>query len=260
MHNFANKYVRVSDLSSYMICPRIAFFRVRQDDAGHTAEGVRSEVLQEIAVSLYSIATAVNPAIAMEQVYDRACEDIAAVSGLTVEEVRAMADGYPENIIRGLQEESARLGRERLLKLLKQEETRISLRSDKLRLSGTVNRIASVDSRLMPAVVSSSQPPENGIYKSDRIRLAAYALLISERYGVEVEQGIIEYMGGWCIREAEIRRGDKREALSIRRRIEESGSSMPDARRGKWCEKCTYRSKCTARVSFLDSLFKQAYP
>lgn len=257
MHNSAKKYPRVSDLQAFLLCPRLAYFRMREETGQPSKEILRSAVMREISLSMYSVASAKDRQATLERLYVTACEDIAMAYGQAAEEVRAAGGLRPENILGGMERETARLGRERLLALLRSEDTLVSLRSDRLHLSGTVDRIACADSKLMPAVVSSSQPPENGIYRSDRIRLAAYALLMSERYGCEVNQGIVEYMGGWCIREAEVRRGDKREALSIRRRIEETSSAMPDCRRGKWCEKCAYQSNCTARVSFLDSLFRR---
>ncbi|WP_052309898.1 CRISPR-associated protein Cas4 [Methanocella arvoryzae] len=222
---------------------------------GFTAETVRSDLLREISISLHSAYSSAEPQKALEQIYERACEDLAIVYGLAGEKIRKRSPVNIDRILAGLQAESARLGREKLSMLLKSEAVRLSHRSDKLRLSGAVDRIVAIDGRLRPVVISASQPPENGIYGSDRIRLAAYSMLVSDRFGCEADSGFVEYMGGWCIREAEIRPGDRREALSVRRRIEESRTAMPDARRGRWCHKCSYKERCTARVSFLDSLF-----
>lgn len=256
MQNIENKFTRVSDISSYLICPRLAYFRNRdRSTGGLTAETIRTDLLRELSVSLYSVQASAEPQKALLQVYDRACEDLAIVSGLTVDKIKDYARVDLDRIVTGLNAESERTGREKLSKLLKPEATRVSLRSEKLRLSGTVDRIAAADGRLLPAIISASQPPENGIYASDRIRLAAYALLVSERFGCEATSGLVEYMGGWSLRVAELHQGDKREALSIRRRIEEASSNMPDARRGKWCDKCAFKGSCTARVSFMDSLF-----
>lgn len=258
MHMSENKFVRVSDISSYLICPRLAYFRSHDHREEPSPEAIRTDLLREISVSLHSVQASVEPLKALDQVYDTACADLAIAYGLRVEEIKGATEGMPGHIVAGLNKEAARRGRVKLAELLRSEATRVSLRSEKLRMSGIVDRIVAINGQLLPAVVSAANPPENGIYASDRIRLAAYGLLMAERFGCEVEAGLVEYMGGWCIREAEIRRGDRREALSIRRRIEEARAAMPDARRGKWCGRCMFKSSCVARVSFLDSLFKQA--
>ncbi|WP_424359600.1 CRISPR-associated protein Cas4 [Methanocella sp. MCL-LM] len=255
MHTFENKWVRVSDISSYLMCPRLAYFRSRGHSAGDSPETVRTDLLREISVSLYSVHSAAEPRKALEHAYNRACDDLDIVYGLDSGGMREVNRVIIDRTLTGLEAEAARLGKESLSKLLKSEATRVSLRSDKLRLSGNVDRIVLSDSQLLPSIISASQPPENGIYASDRIKLAAYALLMSERFGCEVRSGLVEYMGGWSLRVAELRQGDKREALSIRRRIEEGAHSMPDARRGKWCDKCYFKDRCTSRVSFMDSLF-----
>jgi CRISPR-associated exonuclease Cas4 len=181
------------------------------------------------------------------------------IYGFSVDEALVEATGQIGNILAGLERESARLGKDRLAALLRPEAEQISLFSDKLRLSGKIDRICMPDGRQLPVCVSASAPPENGIYLSDRVKLAAYSLLVSDAYGCEVTRCAMEYMGGWCIREVEIRKADMREALSIRRRIEEGRTAMPDARRSRWCNRCEFKSSCVARVSFLDSLYKQVF-
>ena len=185
---------------------------------------------------------------------------MAIVYGFSADEVMVEATMQIDGIIAGLAREADGLGKDRLAALLYPEAERVSLYSDKLRMSGRIDRIILLDGQHVPVIVSASAPPENGIFRSDRIKLAAYSLLISERYGCEATHCAIEYMSGWCIRETEIRKAEMREALSIRRRIEEARTAMPDARHGKWCNECTYKNSCVSRVSFLNSLYKLFYP
>lgn len=259
MQNFANKYVRVSDLSSYMICPRLAFFRFRKREDTESPRTVRSELYREISRSCGIALASDNPQEAVRRAICKACKDMPFVCGFSADEARSEMIQQIDCIVAGLNRESERLGKDRLAAMLRPEAERVTLYSDKLRMSGRIDRIIRVDGQYMPVIVSASAPPENGIFRSDRIKLAAYSLLISEKLDQVITRCAMEYMEGWCIRETEIRQTDVREALSVRRRIEEARNAMPDAQRGKWCGGCTYKNSCVARVSFLDKLYKLFY-
>ena len=260
MHLYANKYVRVSDISAYMICPRLAFFRFRKKESTQSPWTVRSELYREISRSLGIVITADNPTETLRQTIVKACKEMEFVYGFSADEAMAETTMQIDGIIAGLTIESERIGKERLAALLRPEAEHISLYSDKLRMSGRIDRIVKADGRHVPVIVSASAPPENGIFRSDRIKLAAYSLLIAESCGHEDTHCAMEYMSGWCIRETEIGKAEMREALSIRRRIEDARNAMPEARRGKWCGRCAYKNSCVSRVSFLDSLYKLFYP
>ena len=110
----------------------------------------------------------------------------------------------------------------------------------------------------MPVVISTSTPPPSGIYGRERIKLAAYSLLLAEKYGEPVTSGVVEYITAGQLRETVIRSDDKRKVLYARNRILEMiHGKMPDSRRGEWCKRCIYNDSCTVKVSFLDSLFKK---
>jgi CRISPR/Cas system-associated exonuclease Cas4 (RecB family) len=113
---------------------------------------------------------------------------------------------------------------------------------------------------MCPVIVCASRPPENGIFAADRLKLTACAMLTEEKYGEPVSHGIVEYVCGWRVREAEIRRGDRMAVLSARNRIVQASASMPDPRRGAWCASCTFAESCNVRSSFIGNLFKPMLP
>jgi CRISPR-associated exonuclease Cas4 len=177
-----------------------------------------------------------------------------------VEEMLEEALGMAGDIVAGLEAETARIGRERLLAILNPYERGQIIYSDRLRISGSVDRIVLLDHTRCPVVVCASRPPENGIFAADRLRLAACALLVEEKYGEPVAHGVVEYVCGWRVREAEIRKSDRMAVLSARNRILQTGSAMPDARRGAWCGTCQFADSCNVRPSFMGSLFRPMLP
>jgi CRISPR-associated exonuclease Cas4 len=256
MHYYANKYVRLSDISAYLLCPRLAYFRRRHRSYASSQVAVRAAVFKEISRSLASVMAADDKENALQSQIEVACADAEIVYGLPVEDILEEANGAVIDIIAGLHAEAARIGRERLLALLNPYERGQIIYSDRLRISGSVDRIALLDGARCPVVVMASRPPENGIFAADRLRLAACALLIEEKYGESVTHGVVEYVCGWRVREADIRKTDRMAVLSARNRIVQAASAMPDARRGAWCATCQFADSCNVKPSFNGSLFR----
>jgi CRISPR-associated exonuclease Cas4 len=255
MHFNENKYIRVSDIASYLLCPRLAYFRRRKRDPSLSPEMARSAAFKEVSRCLAAAMADASPGEALRAGIDAACADVELVYGLSAAAVRAEALGLVDDIVSGLRAEEARMGRDRLMALLGSCERKLAFYSDRLYLSGTVDRIALVDGERLPVIVSAYRPPPAGVYAADRVRLAAYAMLVEEKHG-SVERGVVEYVCGWRIREVGVRKRDRLAALSARNRIRQMGSAMPDANRGAWCPGCQYAGSCTVKVAFVDSLFR----
>jgi CRISPR-associated exonuclease Cas4 len=158
----------------------------------------------------------------------------------------------------GSLDEKQRHGEKHFIELLTPISVNESIYSDRLRMSGTIDRIACIGGELAPVIISMSTPPSVGIYARERIKLAAYSLLLAEKYAGPVTHGVVEYATAWQIRETAIRSDDKRKALYARNRIlEMMHGKMPASRRGEWCKRCEYDDSCAVKVSFLDNLFKK---
>ncbi len=260
MQNNANKYISVSDIASYYLCPRLAYFR-NGHKAGLTDQEIRAGVYRSVSYGLEAAVSSIQPEI-IKNVIAGACSDSLCIYGAGYEksvvkagnELTARA-GY---IVSGLCDEKERHGEPWLRRILSPSATGITVYSEKLRISGMIDKAVIKDNGLMPMIISPSLPPSNGVYASDRIKLAAYAMLLSEKYAMDCSSGGVEYVSGWCIRTAEVRYEDKRKALHARNRVNEIlTGKMPEASRGKWCERCSYADNCNVRVTLLDSLFKK---
>ncbi len=256
MQYVANKYVRISDISAYMLCPRLAFFRRRHNGHATSMEIVRSAVFKELSRSLASALTTDDPEATIRSQIEVACRDAEIVYGLPTEPVLAEAIGVAGEIIAGLRIESGRIGRDRLQAMLSPCERSLAIYSDRLHISGYVDRIVMLDNARQPVVICASKPPANGIYAADRLKLAACAMLLEEKYGTPIDRGMVEYVCGWRVRETDIRKYDRMAVLSARNRIVQAGSAMPDARQGAWCVSCQFAGSCKVRPSLVSSLFK----
>jgi CRISPR-associated exonuclease Cas4 len=256
MQVIANKYVRLSDISSYHLCPRLSYFRRKHRSFAASPETVRAAVFKEISRSLPGVLRDGDPESALRSQIEIACRDAEIVFALPVEDIMGEALDTVGDIVAGLTAESTRIGPDRLFAILNPYERGQIIYSDRLRLSGSVDRTALLDSRRCPVVVIASRPPENGIFAADRLKLAACAMLIEEKYGELVSQGVVEYICGWRVRETEIRKSDRMAVLSARNRIDQMNSAMPDARRGTWCRTCQFAESCNVRPTFMSSLFR----
>jgi CRISPR-associated exonuclease Cas4 len=256
MQRYANKYVRLSDISAYLICPRLAYFRRRRVSFASSPAMVRAAVFKEISRSLAGALATDDPEAELRSQVEIACEDAETVYGLPVDEIAEEAYGLISEIIAGLSIESARIGHDRLGAILNPYERPQTIYSDRLRISGNIDRVVLLDGARHPVLVCASWPPENGTFSSDRIRLAACAMLMEEKHGETIDRGIVEYVCGWRVREAVVRKTDRMAVLSARNRIVQMGSAMPGARRGTWCTACQFAESCNVRPSFIGSLFR----
>lgn len=213
-------------------------------------------MFKEISRSLAGLMASEDEETMLRSQIEVACGDAEIVYGIPLEEILEEANRAVTDILAGLQSEAARIGRERLLALLNPCERGQIIYSDRLRISGSIDRIVLLDGARCPVIVCASRPPENGIFAADRLKLAASAMLIEEKYAEPASHGVVEYVCGWRIREADIRKTDRMAVLSARNRIVQAAAAMPDARRGAWCATCQFADSCNVRPSFVGSLFR----
>jgi CRISPR-associated exonuclease Cas4 len=256
-----NKYVRASEAASYYLCPRRVYFERRRPTALTEAE-VRAGVFKSISYALGMVVSSMEPEEALEEAIYAACTDALTVYGMaheqTISKARMEARGRAGEILAGLLKEKERLGGQGLARLLSPASISKAVYSDRLRMSGAIDKVVYGGGGPEPIVISASLPPPEGVYASDRIRLAAYAMLLAEKYNADCPGGAVEYVMGWCLRHAEVRHEDKRKVLYARNRVLEfNDGAMPDSVKGKWCGRCRHYDACSVKATLLDSLFKR---
>ncbi|MCD1293598.1 recombinase RecB [Methanocella sp. CWC-04] len=260
MQKIENKYVRISDITGLLYCPRALYFRLRRvSDPGIKPAEIRAEMFRLISSHLPDVLQTTDIENVRNAI-DSACDDASVIYDRypdIISNVRTEAYERIEDIASGLKNECEKNGRESVMSILIPRFERIMVFSDRLSISGVIDKVSNIDGKLIPVVVSASSPPDNGIYGPDRVRLAAYALLLSERCGEEIGQGAVEYVRGWTIRYTDIKNNDIRAVISARNKVKKIREGhMPSENTGKKCANCEYSSSCKVKVSFLDSLFK----
>jgi CRISPR-associated exonuclease Cas4 len=139
----------------------------------------------------------------------------------------------------------------------------MDLRSDRLGLSGRIDRIVAREAKdgrkgpvSIPSMIKTDNPPETGIWRSDRLRLTGYAMLLEDDLDRRVDLGIVEYPRAGEVREVEIRSSDRRRVLRIRDRVRIiQGGKLPDRPNGVPCERCPVLDACETRQTLASKFF-----
>lgn len=75
------------------------------------------------------------------------------------------------------------------------------VKSKNLDLSGRIDRLACYDTSVVPVELKSGKPPQEGVWDGHRLQVAAYAMLLSDHFGVSVGRGVVHYVDAGVQRE-----------------------------------------------------------
>ena len=171
--------VRISDISLYLRCPRLVYF----DSLGKLPRfsSAKQILMRSLALSLLQkddLEGQLREALGRLEVelpliYDLEPGELQAALNEADEEIGSMVNG-----LKGWMDQ------------LIPFEAEVELYSEKLGLSGRLDRLAPGDT---PSIIRTGRPPENGIWKRDRLMLAGYSLLLGEKENIKVDWGQVEY-------------------------------------------------------------------
>lgn len=71
-------------------------------------------------------------------------------------------------------------------------ELRVS--SEKLRLKGIVDRIEVYGSEYVPVEIKTGRAPAEGVWPDHRLQVAAYMLLLKEKFKADIKEGLVNYV------------------------------------------------------------------
>ncbi|MGB2728589.1 MAG: Dna2/Cas4 domain-containing protein [Halobacteriota archaeon] len=276
--------VKVSDLTQYMLCPRLVYFRAKGHKQSGIAKGkersvIENILLKELAFDLHKVyggevdeegggVERGEGEEAEEEDARRLIEEIvdgveriysAELKGLETDFVEAVKKDFvcsmsAENAewlekVRngnGLLELEEAYGYER-------EHTMVS---EKLSMSGSVDKLIRTGEEFIPCVIKTGRCPEYGVWKSDRMQLAAYAMLIEEEYETTVKRGFVEYIRTAEFRESRMLKRDKALALQVLKRVKRiKGGVFPEKGENAPCDNCSFVERCETRKTLLSKLF-----
>jgi CRISPR-associated exonuclease Cas4 len=139
------------------------------------------------------------------------------------------------------------------LDLILPSSVEVDLRSEKLRLSGRLDRLAP---GCTPSLIRTGQAPEEGVWRKDRLMLAGYSLLLAETHGKRIDRGLVEYPRFGLVRPVQIHSIDKARVLRIRDRVRLiREGQLPDRPEDSRCIDCRTRELCETRHSLASKFF-----
>jgi CRISPR-associated exonuclease Cas4 len=236
--------IRVNEISLYLRCPRLIFFENLRNKGLPRKIDAKHILLRSLMLSI-------------SQKDDLECHLRENLSRLQ-DELPVVYEIDPDELqpaCRELEGEVAGIARSLAgyLDLLLPCQAEVDLFSDKLGLSGRLDRLAPGG---MPSLIRTGKAPQDGIWKRDRLMLAGYALLLGEMRKTHINQGLVEYPRQGLVRTAEIHGVDRARVLRIRDRIKQiRQGQLPDRPEDAPCENCDAREICETRHSLASRFF-----
>ena len=234
--------VRISDIGLYLRCPRLVYF----DSLGKLtrSSSAKQILMRSLVLSLLQEDDLEGQ---LKEALGRLEVELPLIYDLEPGELQAAlleANDQIGQLARGLGEK---------MDLLIPFEADVELYSERLGLSGRLDRLAPGNT---PSIIRTGRPPENGIWKRDRLVLAGYSLLLGEKGNTKVEWGQVEYPGLGMVRGVQIHSTDKARVLRIRDRIRLiKDGQLPDRPDGSPCQSCHTRQMCEMRHSLASKFF-----
>ncbi|MBT3324327.1 CRISPR-associated protein Cas4 [archaeon] len=123
-------------------------------------------------------------------------------------------------------------------------EIRVS--SEALGMRGIVDQV-NVDEGFIPIEIKTGKAPKDGVWKEHKIQVGAYMMLLSEHYGTEIKEGYVEYRMANEKRKVVMNEFLREDILDLIERVNEllKSDSKPERVKVEWkCENCGIREKC----------------
>ncbi|KZX15869.1 CRISPR-associated protein Cas4 [Methanobrevibacter filiformis] len=121
------------------------------------------------------------------------------------------------------------------------------IRDNTLEIIGTCDKIEIVDGRYYPVDIKTTNPPLQGVWDSDAIKLVANAMLIEQEFDTEVFVGFIDYIKiaerRPVIMDSKLRKELFKTIHNIKEILEEGAIPEVSINIHK-CEKCEYKELC----------------
>ena len=138
----------------------------------------------------------------------------------------------------------------------------IRIESEKLRLKGVIDRVYAYEKGYVPFELKTGSMPHDGVWPSHRVQIAAYSLLLEERFGAEIKEGFVFYLDSKEKRRVAINPFMKEEVRQITGEVISllKGREIPNFCDNKnKCVKCGLRQSCyneNEMITLKNSLFK----
>jgi len=251
--------IRVSDIKVYLQCPRMAFFMNKGNDliTEVTPAYLEKIVLKELALSYQTASGSEDMVNFLNSELERLSDEIRVIyrpelTGIggeliadSISNVRAILGNICSNITGNEEFYAAELF-----------NTGCILQSDKFGLIGSPDKLVTINDSIIPSIIKTGNMPENGVWKSDRLQLTAYAILVEEVYDSIVESGFVEYARFGEVREVKLKRHERRKVFQVRDKIKKiQDGLMPEKPESAPCEYCGFVDMCDVKSTLASRFF-----
>ncbi|MBK5190346.1 MAG: Dna2/Cas4 domain-containing protein [Methanosarcinales archaeon] len=267
--------IKVSDLTHYMLCPRLVYFRARGYEQPKIAEGKERSVIEHILLKElgFNVRKVYGGNAEGGEGYKQDEEDVKqviedivdGVEWIYKEELKTVGKAFFEDVKSDF---LSGIGNTEWLEKLKNENTTLAeleraygyerehtMRSEKLSMVGSVDKLIRTEEEAIPCVIKTGRCPEYGVWKSDRMQLAAYAMLIEEEFGTTVQRGFVDYIRTADIRESHIKKRDRALAFQILKHVKKiKKGAYPDKGENAPCDSCAFIDRCETKKTLLSKL------
>ena len=251
--------IRVSDITAYLKCPRMAYFMIKGNELVKevTPSHLDKIILKELALSYQAACNNDDSISFLNDELDRLSDDIRVIyrselSGINDElivESISNVRGMLGNICPNLTENRDFYAAEPI-------HVGEVLQSGKFGLTGSPDKLLEINNCIIPSIIKTGNMPENGVWRSDRLQLTAYAILVEEMYDSIVESGFVEYAGFGTVREVKLKSHERRKVLQVRAKIKKiQDGIMPEKPKSAPCEYCGFVDMCDVKSTLASRFF-----
>jgi len=248
--------IRVSDLTVYLKCPRMCYFMKRDHELIKEAnvEYIQRLLLKEMALIYGSALNERDTLSALNDELDRLSDELRIIYRQELAEASDDVLVHAVSSVRTwLEGISTNLSSEHYSRIC---ELGPVLRSEKFGLTGSPDKMITIGDELTPSIIKTGAIPDNGVWKSDRVQLTAYAILVEDIYKTVVKRGFVEYARWGKVREVMIKRHERRKVLQLRDRVQKiEDGFMPEKPTDAPCERCGFTGICEVKSTLASRFF-----
>ncbi len=213
-------FARVSDLTNYLYCPRLCYYRNR---------------FEENYVSEMHAARDLYISLRMSLDRDWAYKKFTSYFGENYEELFNKA-AQKFTYCTTLQE-------------IEGVDWDVLLQSENYRLKGLVDELVRTEKDKVPLILSLHSPQKD-VWFRDRIKLTAFCMMLDSF------RGYVYYCYDGKLKQIEIERKDKRNVLKLVERVLNIKKGfIPEKRDDKKCKKCLFQQRCENKYSTFAQRF-----
>ena len=219
-----------------------------------TVEYIQRLILKEMALTYGSALNDGNTLSALDHELDRLSDELRIIYR---QELAKTSDEVLKNAVSGvrtlLEGISSNLSSGHYSRNCKFEPV---LRSEKFGLTGSPDKLITIGDELAPSIIKTGAMPENGVWKSERLQLTAYSILVEEIYNTVVIRGFVEYARMGKVREVTIKRHERRSVLQLMDRVRKIKEGfMPEKPTDAPCEHCGFKGVCDVKSTLASRFF-----